>query len=39
MFIWIALFVGYAAIMLCAVEFLLIEKRIKKIEKKLADKK
>ena len=39
MAIWIALYVGYAAIVLCAVEFLLIERRIKRIEKKLDTKK
>jgi len=37
--IYMALYIAYAALILCAVEFLLIERRIKKIEKKVGIKK
>lgn len=39
MTIYIALNIAYAALILCGVALLLINRRIKKIEKKLAEKK
>ncbi len=37
--IWIALYVGYAAIILCAIEELRIDKRLSNLEKELAGSK